>query len=143
MKSSIPLSLAAILAMTVVPVMGQDDAALSFDDILGEWNVNYVSGRTSTFTISKDDDGTPTIIVKTEFGEGEAREIVIDGDMITFQSEVVDGSGQTIRSEYIVKYSDGMLAGTGKTTGRPGDVEGARVFFATKAESLDEPVTTL
>lgn len=134
MSRSIRLSLAAILVMTVVSVMGQNAAVLSFDDIVGKWNVNYVNGRTSTFTLSRQDDGTPKIMVETEIGKGEAREIVIDGDTITFQSEVVDGSGRIIRTEYIVKYWDGRLAGTGETTGGPGDVEPATPFFAVRGE---------
>ena len=134
MSRSSRLSLAAILAMTVAPVMGQDVAGLRFDDILGKWNINYVDGRTSTFTMSREDDGTPRIVVKTELGEGEAREIVIEGDTLTFDGEVVSGSGQTIRTEYIVKYWDGRLAGTGETSRGPGDVDLATPFFATRAE---------
>jgi hypothetical protein len=49
--------------MTVVPVMGQDEAPLHFDEIVGVWDLNCENGRTGTLTMSKRRDGTPRITV--------------------------------------------------------------------------------
>ena len=135
MKRAIQLSLAAIWAMTVGPVMGQDEASLDFDEIVGVWSLNYENGQTGTFTMSKRLlVGMPRIIVTTEFGESEALDIAIEGDAITFRREIIDGLGQTIRIEYIAKLVDGKLEGTGETSGLPGDLDGTTRFTATRAE---------
>ena len=128
------MSLVAICAMTVVPVMGQNEAPLRFDDIVGVWSLSYEDGATGTFTMSRQRNGTPNIIVTTDFGKSDVRDIVIKGDTITFHREVVDGLGQTIRIDYAAKLVDGKLKGTGKTIGLPGDLDRTAPFTATRAE---------
>ena len=60
------LLIAAVLALTAAPVMAQ--AALNFNDLVGKWSLMYDDGQTGTFTFSKNDDGTPKVVVSTMAG---------------------------------------------------------------------------
>jgi hypothetical protein len=61
------------------------------------------------------------------------REIVIDGDGISFRREV-ELLGQTIRIAYVAKLVDGELQGTGTTSGLADDLNGTTPFTATREE---------
>jgi hypothetical protein len=137
MMRTIRLPLAAVLAITavvvIVVVMAQNRAPLSSDDIVGVWNLTYDDGTTGTFTVSRKGDAAK-VMVTTTFGKSEARDVVIEGDTITFHREVVDGLGQTLRIDYRAKLADGKLEGTGKRTGLSGELDGTAAFTATRAE---------
>ena len=130
---TIRLALAAVVAMTAVVVMAQSQAPLSFNDLVGAWNITYDDGTKGTFTMSKNGDAAK-IMVTTVFGKSEARDIVITGDTITFYREVPDPRGQPYRIEYIAKLADGKLEGTGKLKLTGSAVDSTTPFTATRAE---------
>lgn len=119
------------LAATVAPAMAQ--AALNFNDLTGVWNLMYEDGQTGTFTFSKNNDGTPKVVVSTMAGgESVAKEVVIKGDTITFTRDIaVQGlAGSVI---YTAKLVEGALKGSGDV--RLGDAGGAPTpFTATRAK---------
>jgi len=135
MRGNIRLPLAVVLAATVVAVMAQNQAPLSFDDIVGVWNVSYEDGATSKLTASKNGDGTPRIMVTSALGESEVRDIEIEGDTITFHRIIVNERVRiSFRVDYIAKLVDGKLVGTGETIGSSGQAAGRTPFTATRAE---------
>jgi hypothetical protein len=105
-------TLAAALTVAAVSAMAQG-AALKIDDLVGVWNMMYESGEGGTFTITKNADGTPKIVVQTtQGGQSEANDIVINGDTITF-ARTINAGGQAGSVNYSAKLVDGKLQGTG------------------------------
>src|SRR5262245_58551715 len=77
----------AALAVTAASVAAQ--APLNFNDLVGKWNLMYEDGQTGTFTFSKNDDGSPKVVVSTMAGgESVAKEVSIKGDTITIMREI-------------------------------------------------------
>jgi hypothetical protein len=124
---------AVVLAVTVVTVMAQTRAPLSLDAIVGVWNVSYEDGAKSTFTVSKNGDGTPRIMVTSLLGDSEVRDIEIEGDTITFHRTIVDELRGNFRVNYVAKLVDGKLVGTGQTIATAGTTA-PLPFSASRAE---------
>lgn len=131
------MALAAALAVTATVTMAQ--ATLDFDDLVGVWNLTYEGGQTGSFTMSKNDDGSPKIVVSTaQGGDSEARDIMIEGDMIKFGRDI-NLQGQSLSVNYMARLVDGKLEGTGEVDlggggGAAGAGGGPTPFTATKAE---------
>jgi len=119
MRTAMRWLLSAALAATAAPAMAQ--APLDFDDLVGVWNLMYEDGQTGTFTFSKNDDGTPKVVVSTMAGgESVAKEVAIKGDTITFTREIT-AQGLSGSVTYTAKLVDGALKGTGDVKlGDPG-----------------------
>ena len=87
MRTTMGWLLSAVLAVTAASAFAQ--AQLNFNDLVGVWNLMYEDGQTGTFTMSKNADGTPKIVVSTMAGgESVAKNVVIKGDTITFAREI-------------------------------------------------------
>jgi hypothetical protein len=100
-----------MLAVTAASLMAQ--AALNFNDLVGKWNLMYDDGQMGTFTFSKNDDGTPKVVVSTMAGgESTAKNVVIKGDTITFTRDI-NAQGLTGSVTYTAKLVEGALKGTG------------------------------
>lgn len=115
-------TLAAIAATATAQI-----PALRVDDIVGVWNMMYESGEGGTFTITKNDDGTAKIVVQTtQGGQSEAKDIVFNGDTVTF-ARTINVGGQAGSVNYTAKLVDGKLQGTGLVNlgGAPGGAPGA------------------
>jgi hypothetical protein len=100
--------------------------ALSVDDLVGVWNMTYESGEGGTFTITKNENGTAkVVVVTTQGGESEARDVAISGDTITF-ARTINVGGQAGSVNYSAKLVDGKLQGTGLVNlgGAPGAAPG-------------------
>jgi hypothetical protein len=128
--------LSVALAVTTTSVMAQ--APLKFDDLVGKWNLMYADGQTGTFTMSKNADGTPKVVVSTMAGgESVAQHVVIMGDTITFTRDIT-AQGLSGSVTYTAKLVDGALKGTGDVKLAAGDgAPGAGMptpFTATKAK---------
>ena len=125
------LLIAAVLALTAAPVMAQ--AALNFNDLVGKWSLMYDDGQTGTFTFSKNDDGTPKVVVSTMAGgESVAKDVVVKGDTITFTRDI-NVQGLTGSVTYTAKLVEGALKGSGNV--KLGDADGmVTPFTATKAK---------
>jgi hypothetical protein len=128
--------LSAALAVTAASAVAQ--APLNFNDLVGVWNLMYDDGQTGTFTFSKNDDGTPKVVVSTMAGgESVAKEVVIKGDTITFTRDIV-AQGLSGSVTYAARLVDGALKGTGEVKlGGPGGAPGAGAptpFTATRAK---------
>jgi hypothetical protein len=105
--------LAAALTLTASAATAQAAATLKVDDLVGVWNMMYESGEGGTFTITKNADGTPKIVVQTtQGGQSEANNIVINGDTLTF-ARTINVGGQAGSVNYTAKLVDGKLQGTG------------------------------
>lgn len=119
--------LTAAVAAIATSAVAQN-VALKVDDIVGVWNMMYESGEGGTFTITKNADGTPKIVVQTtQGGQSEANDIVINGDTITF-ARTINVGGQAGSVNYSAKLVDGKLQGTGLVNlggGAPGGAPGA------------------
>src|SRR6185436_4004647 len=101
MKTAIRWLLLAALAVTAAPAMAQ--TALNFNDLVGKWNLMYEDGQTETFTVSKNDDGTPKVVVSTMAGgESVAKEVVVKGDTISF-TRAIDVQGLSGSVTYTAK----------------------------------------
>lgn len=140
MRNAMRLWLTAVFAVMAAPAMAQDAKMLHLEDLLGVWNLTYEGGQTGSFTISKNDDGTPKIMVSTaQGGDSEARDIVIKGDMITFARDI-DLQGQSMSVNYMAKLVAGKLEGSGEVQagggggGAGGPGGGPTPFTATKAK---------
>ena len=107
-------------------------APLNFNDLVGKWNLMYEDGQTGTFTFSKNDDGTPKVVVSTMAGgESVAKEVAIKGDTITFTREIaVQGLAGSVT--YTAKLVEGALKGTGNV--KLGDAPMPTPFTATRAK---------
>ncbi len=130
MKTAMRWLLSAAL-MTAAPAMAQ--APLNFNDLVGVWNLMYEDGQTGTFTFSKNNDGTPKVVVSTMAGgESIAKEVIIKGDTITITRDIsVQGQGGSVI--YSAKLVDGALKGAGEV--KLGDAPIAPTpFTATKAK---------
>jgi hypothetical protein len=129
--------LPAVLALAAAPAIAQ--APLKFDDLVGVWNLMYDDGQTGTFTMSKNPDGTPKIVVSTMAGgESVAKDVAIKGDTITFARDI-NAQGLTGSVTYTAKLVDGALKGTGdvKLAAGGAGAPGAGMptpFTATKAK---------
>ena len=136
MRTATRWLLLAALTMTTTPALAQ--APLKFDDLVGVWNLMYDDGQTGMFTMSKNADGTPKIVVSTMAGgESVAKDIVIKGDTITFARQIT-AQGLSGSVTYTAKLVAGALKGTGdvKLTGADG-APGAGMptpFTATRAK---------
>jgi hypothetical protein len=104
--------------MTVVLVVTAASASaqssLNLDQLLGTWNMSYENQgqQTGTIMISRNDDGTPKIMMSTTAGgDSEARDIKIDGDTLTYARDV-SVQGQSLAVSYMAKLVDGKLEGT-------------------------------
>ena len=109
-------------------------APLNFNDLVGKWNLTYEDGQTTgTLTFSKNDDGTPKVVVATSAGgESVAKEVAIKGDTITF-TRTIDVQGLAGTVTYTAKLVDGALKGAGEV--KLGDMPVAPTpFTATKAK---------
>jgi len=113
MRTALRWLLSAALAIAAVPAMAQ--APLNFNDLVGKWNLMYEDGQTTgTFTFSKNDDGTPKVVVSTTAGgESVAKEVVIKGDTISF-TRVIDVAGAAGSVTYTAKLVEGALKGAGE-----------------------------
>ena len=111
MRTAIKWLLSAALVVAAAPATAQ--TPLNFNDLVGVWNLMYEDGQTGTFTFSKNNDGTPKVVVSTMAGgESVAKEVVIKGDTITFMREIaVQGLSGSVN--YTAKLVDGALKGTG------------------------------
>lgn len=124
--------LSAALAVTAATAAAQ--APLNFNSLVGAWNLMYEDGQTGTFTFSKNDDGTPKVVVSTMAGgESVAKSVVIKGDTITFTRDI-SAQGLSGSVTYTAKLVDGTLKGTGdvKLAGADGGMPTA--FTATRAK---------
>ena len=120
--------LAAALAVAAVPAMAQ--AALNFNDLVGVWNLTYDDGQTGTFTFSKNDNGSPKVVVSTMAGgESVAKDVVIKGDTITFTRDI-NVQGLTGSVTYTAQLADGALKGTGNV--KLGDADAMPTPFTAK-----------
>ena len=137
MRTAMRWLLSAALVVTAVSAMAQ--APLNFNDLVGKWNLMYEDGQSGTFTFSKNDDGTPKVVVSTMAGgESAAKNIVIKGDTITFTRDIT-AQGLSGSVTYTAKLADGALKGSGdvKLGGPDGAVPGGTTptpFTATKAK---------
>ena len=137
MRTAMRWLLLAALAVTATPAVAQ--APLNFNDLVGVWNLMYDDGQTGTFTMSKNPDGTPKVVVSTMAGgESVAKDVVIKGDTITFTREIT-AQGLSGSVTYTAKLVAGALKGTGdvKLTADGGPAPGAGMptpFTATKAK---------
>jgi hypothetical protein len=136
MRTAMRWLLSAALAVTATSVMAQ--APLKFDDLVGKWNLMYEDGQTGTFTMSKNPDGTPKVVVSTMAGgESVAKDVVIKGDTITFTREIT-AQGLSGSVTYTAKLVDGALKGVGDVKlADAGGAPGAGMptpFTATKAK---------
>ena len=131
MRTAMRWLLLATLAVTAAPAMAQ--AVLNFNDLVGKWNLMYDDGQAGTFTFSKNDDGTPKVVVSTMAGgESVAKNVVIKGDTITFTRDIAvqELAGSVT---YTAKLVDGALKGSGNV--KLGDADGTMTpFTATKAK---------
>ena len=111
MRTAVRWLLSAALAVTAAPTMAQ--APLNFNSLVGVWNLMYEDGQTGTFTFSKNDDGTPKVVVSTMAGgESVAKDVVIKGDTITFTRDIaVQGLSGSVT--YTAKLVEGALKGSG------------------------------
>lgn len=136
MERMIHLRLAAMLVFVVATAAAQDEASLDFDDFVGVWNMVYDNGQTPSLAISRADDGTPTILVRSQFGERTVRDIVVEGNEITFNHESnATPTGEPFLIEYTARLVDGKLEGTAALTGLPAPLEDSSYqFTATRAE---------
>ena len=110
----------------MVSAVAMAQNALKVDDLIGVWNMMYESGEGGTFTITKNENGTAKIVVATtQGGESEARDVVINGDTITF-ARTINVGGQAGSVDYSAKLVDGKLQGTGLVNlgGAPGAAPG-------------------
>ena len=137
MRTAVRWLLSAALAVTTAPTMAQ--APLNFNDLVGVWNLMYEDGQTGTFRFSKNDNGTPKVVVSTMAGgESVAKDVVIKGDTIAFTRDIaVQGLSGSVT--YTAKLVDGALKGTGdvKLGGPDGGAPGAGAltpFTATRAK---------
>ena len=137
MRTAVRWLLSAALAVAVAPVMAQ--AVLNFNDLVGKWNLMYDDGQAGTFTFSKNDDGTPKVVVSTMAGgESVAKNVVIKGDTISFTRDIA-AQGLSGSVTYTAKLVDGALKGAGdvKLAGPDGAAPGGGAptpFTATKAK---------
>ena len=137
MRPAMRRLLSAALAVTAASAVAQ--ATLNFNDLVGVWNLMYEDGQTGTFTFSKNNDGTPKVVVSTMAGgESVAKEVVIKGDTITFTRDI-DVQGLSGSVTYTAKLVDGALKGTGdvKLGGPDGGFPGGGAptpFTPTKAK---------
>jgi len=132
MRTAMRWLLSAALVVTAAPAIAQ--APLNFNNLVGVWNLMYEDGQTGTFTMSKNADGTPKIVVSTMAGgESVAKDVVIKGDTITFTREIT-AQGLSGSVTYTAKMVDGALKGTGdvKLAGADGGMP--TPFTATKAK---------
>ena len=131
MRTAMRWLLSAALVVTAVSAMAQ--APLNFNDLVGKWNLMYEDGQSGTFTFSKNDDGTPKVVVSTMAGgESVAKEVVIKGDTIVITREInVQGAAGSVT--YTAKLVEGALKGAGDV--KLGDTPIAPTpFTATKAK---------
>ena len=132
MRTAMRWLLLAALAVTAAPAIAQ--APLNFNDLVGVWNLMYEDGQTGTFTMSKNPDGSPKVVVSTMAGgESVAKDVVIKGDTITFTREIT-AQGLSGSVTYTAKMVDGALKGTGdvKLAGADGGMP--TPFTATRAK---------
>jgi hypothetical protein len=132
MRRALGWLFSAALAVTAASVAAQ--APLNFNDLVGKWNLTYEDGQTTgTLTFSKNDDGTPKVVVATSAGgESVAKEVAIKGDTITF-TRTIDVQGLAGTVTYTAKLVDGALKGAGEV--KLGDMPVAPTpFTATKAK---------
>ena len=123
--------LLAAWAVTATSAVAQ--APLNFNDLVGKWDLMYEDGQTGTFTFSKNDNGTPKVVVSTMAGgESVAKDVVIKGDTITFTRDIaVQGLSGSVT--YTAKLVEGALKGSGDV--KLGDAGGnATPFTAKKAK---------
>jgi len=120
MRVTMRLALMAALVMSAVLAVAQAQKPLKLDDLVGVWNMTYLDGQgqTGKFTISKNADGTPKVSVSTVFGDSEARNIVIEGDTITFIRDL-SIQGVASRVNYKATLRDGKLEGSAVLTATP------------------------
>ena len=137
MRAAVRWLLSAALAVTAASTMAQ--APLNFNDLVGVWNLMYEDGQTGTFTFSKNDNGTPKVVVSTMAGgESVAKDVVIKGDTITFTRDIaVQGLSGSVT--YTAKLVEGALKGIGdvKLGGPDGGAPGGGAptpFTATRAK---------
>src|SRR5262245_64815257 len=111
MRTATKWLLSAALVVAAAPATAQ--TPLNFNDLVGVWNLMYEDGQTGTFTFSKNNDGTPKVVVSTMAGgESVGKEVVIKGDTITLLGDVaVQGLSGSVT--YTAKLVDGALKGTG------------------------------
>src|SRR5262245_66153048 len=109
MKPALRWLFLAVLVVTAASAAAQ--APLNFNDLVGVWNLTYEDGQTGTFTFSKNENGTPKVVVSTMAGgESVAKEVVIKGDTITFTRDIaVQGLSGSVT--YTGKLVDGALRG--------------------------------
>jgi len=120
--------LSAALAVTSASAVAQ--APLNFNDLVGVWNLMYEDGQTGTFTMSKNPDGSPKVVVSTMAGgESVAKDVVIKGDTITFTRDI-NVQGATGSVTYTAKLVDGALKGSGDV--KLGGPEGTVTPFTAK-----------
>src|SRR5262245_14332362 len=129
MRTAIKWLLLTALVVAATPAIAQ---TLNFNDLVGVWNLMYEDGQTGTFTFSKNNDGTPKVVVSTMAGgESVAKEVVIKGDTITFTRDIaVQGLNGSVT--YTAKLVDGALKGTGDV--KLGDAGTPTPFTAKKAK---------
>jgi hypothetical protein len=128
MKIAMRCLLSAALAMAVMPVRAQ--APLNFNDLVGVWNLTYDDGQTGTFTFSKNENGTPKVVVSTMAGgESVAKDVVIKGNTITFTRDI-NVQGVTGSVTYTATLVEGALKGTGDV--KLGDAGGMPTPFTAK-----------
>ena len=137
MRTAMGWLLSAAVAVTAAPAMAQ--AQLNFNDLVGVWSLAYEDGQTGTFTFSKNNDGTPKVVVSTMAGgESVAKDIVIKGDTISFTRDIA-AQGLSGSVTYTARLVDGALKGTGdvKLAGPDGGAPAGGAptpFTATKAK---------
>jgi hypothetical protein len=130
MKTAMRWLLMTALAVTAAPAVAQ--TPLNFNDLVGKWNLMYEDGQMGTFTFSKNDDGTPKVVVSTMAGgESVAKEVVIKGDTISF-TRAIDVQGLAGSVTYTAKLVEGALKGTGDV--KLGDQGAPTAFTATRAK---------
>lgn len=142
MKKTTPWILSTALVLTATLAIAQDSAPLDLDQLLGTWNMTYDMGQgpqTGTITVSKNDDGSPKIVMSTTGGgESEARDIKFEGDSVMYSRDV-SAQGQSLVVSYTAKLMEGKLEGSfeldlGDLAGAAGGLGGPTQWMATKAE---------
>ena len=105
----------SVVVLVITAASASSQATLNFNDLVGKWNLMYEDGQTTgTFTFSKNDDGTPKVVVSTSAGgESIAKEVVIKGDTISF-TRTIDVAGAAGSVTYTAKLVEGALKGAGE-----------------------------
>ena len=106
---------ATILGISVIALTATTSWALTVDELVGVWDMNYDMGQgnqTGTITITRNDDGSAAIRLNTQGGgASDASNIMIEGEELKF-SRQINAQGQSLGVDYSARLVDGNLEGS-------------------------------